>query len=212
LKGHFKGCLINPCYCDSKRYKLILAISVPILILEILGGIISGSLALFADAAHVFHDLLAVTVAIIVEWGVKTRGKPEKEWRAVGGYINAALLATISFWIIIEAIDRFLFEYKVVSGIMIWTATLGAIGNYFQHRILASSISEHVTHKGVSLHVLSDFWQSIAVVLTGIVIAFTGLFVFDIVISVVIALVFFCWSIKLFSLSRQQQIESEKEA
>ncbi len=200
MNSHFRGCRspLEPCACDSKRYWLVFGLSVLILGIEIIGGLAGGSLALLSDAGHVFSDTLAVIAAIIVEGAVR-RGRSERRLRSIGGYVSAALLFAVALFIIFEAIDRFHQPYEVKSGIVIVAAAFGAVGNFIQHRILESSAARHVTHKGMSWHVLSDLWQSIAVIATGIVIAMTGFVVCDLFISIAIAVVFVVWSFKLLA-------------
>lgn len=197
MDGHFRGCAIDPCYCNLKRYWLVLAISIPILIAEIIGGVASGSLALLSDAAHVFQDILVVVITIVIERAIK-RGANEAKLRSRSAYINAVFLFTVAAWIIWETIQRFSLGGQISSGILITVAAFGALGNYLQHQVLSASHSRDITHRGLSLHVLSDLWQSLAVILTGVLIALTGLTAFDLIISLIIALVFIFWSFKLW--------------
>jgi cobalt-zinc-cadmium efflux system protein len=182
LGPHFRTCRspLEPCACDLKRYWFVFSISLLILAIEIRGGFSAGSLALFSDAGHVFSDLLSLTVAIIIE-----------------AMVRATLLFIVALGIIFEAISRFHEPHHVTSWIVICAATLGAGLNWLQHRILESSTARHVTHKGISLHVLSDLWQSIAVIVTGILIAITGFTILDLLVSIAIAVVFIGWSFKL---------------
>ncbi len=195
---HFRTCRspLEPCACDLKRYWFVFSISLLILAIEIRGGFSAGSLALFSDAGHVFSDLLSLTVAIIIEAMVRRGGSIHK-WRSRGGYVSATLLFIVALGIIFEAISRFHEPHHVTSWIVICAATLGAGLNWLQHRILESSTARHVTHKGISLHVLSDLWQSIAVIVTGILIAITGFTILDLLVSIAIAVVFIGWSFKL---------------
>lgn len=202
MNGHFRGCAINPCYCNLKRYWLVLGISIPILIAEIIGGIASGSLALLSDAAHVFQDILIVTITILIERAIK-RGANEAKLRSISAYLNSFFLFLVAGWIGWEAIERFSAGSQISSGILIGVAVFGALGNYFQHQILASSHSKDITHRGLSLHVLSDLWQSVAVIGAGILIALTGVMIFDLIISLVIAAVFALWAFELFHSARK---------
>lgn len=202
MDGHFRGCAIDPCYCNLKRYWLVLGISIPILIAEIIGGIASGSLALLSDAAHVFQDILIVVITILIERAIK-RGANEAKLRSVSAYLNAFFLLLVAGWIGWEAIGRFSAGSEISSGILIGVAVFGAVGNYLQHQVLASSHKKDITHHGLSLHVLSDLWQSVAVIVVGILVALTDLTIFDLIISLVIAVVFVFWSLELFRSARK---------
>jgi len=158
-----------------------------ILIAEVVGGILSGSLALLADAGHVFADTGAVLVSIVVAYRVKV-GDNEERARTVGGYINALLLGAITIWVGVEAWERLFEPREVVSWVMITIAVLGTIGNYVQHRIMETAHADHATHESMHLHILSDLIQSVGVVAGGIVIAVTGWVLVDPVVSMGIAL------------------------
>ena len=204
MDSHFGGCAINPCYCNLKRYWLVLGISSVILIVEIVGGVVSGSLALLSDAAHVFQDMLVITIAILIESAIR-RGANEEEWRKRGAYLNALFLLSVAAWIVFEAFERFGSKDQILSGLLIITAAIGGFGNYLAHRVLESSHTKDITHRGLSAHILSDLWQSVAVVVAGILIALTGLMIFDLAISILIAIVFTYWSFNLFRAAKSQQ-------
>jgi len=195
--GHFESCTTpHDCWCEVKRYGLIFGIAAMILIAEVVGGVISHSLALLADAGHVFTDTGATLVAIIVAYRVK-RGANDAQTRKVGGYINALLLGGVAVWVGVEAIERFQSPREIVSWVMISIAVLGTIGNYVQHRIMESADEEHVTHESMQLHILSDLLQSVGVVLGGILIWVTDWVLVDPIISIVIALMMARWTWKL---------------
>lgn len=195
--GHFNGCTTpQNCWCEIKRYGLIFGIAAMILIAEVVGGIVSQSLALLADAGHVFTDTGATIVAIIVAYRVK-HGANEAKTRKVGGYINALLLGGVSVWVGVEAIERFQQPREVVSWVMISIAVLGTIGNYVQHRIMESADEEHVTHESMQLHILSDLLQSVGVVFGGILILVTDWVWIDPTLSIVIAFIMGRWTWKL---------------
>jgi len=195
--GHFDSCATpENCWCEVKRYGVIFGIATMILIAEVVGGVLSQSLALLADAGHVFTDTGATLVAIIVAYRVK-RGASETQTRKVGGYINALLLGIVAVWVGVEAIERLQNPREVVSWVMISIAVLGTIGNYVQHRIIESADEEHVTHESMQLHILSDLLQSVGVVLGGVLILMTGWVLVDPIISMGIALMMALWTWKL---------------
>ncbi len=193
-KGHFSGCVTPAdCWCEVKRYGVLFGIAGIILIAEVVGGIISQSLALLADAGHVFTDTGAILVAIIVSYRVKC-GSNEARTRKIGGYINALLLGGVAVWVLVEAIERFQEPREVVSWVMISIAVFGTIGNYVQHKIMESVDESHVTHESMSLHIRSDLIQSIGVVFGGIFILVTDWVFIDPIISIIIALMMARWT------------------
>lgn len=195
--GHFRGCPANGnCWCEIKRYGIVFAIAAVILVLEVGGGFISGSLALLADAGHVFTDTAAIAVSVIVAYLVK-RGRDEQSVRFVGGIINALLLLAVAIWVAVEAKDRLDHPREITSWVMILVAIAGTIGNYVQHRVLDMANEHHVTHEAMSLHVLSDLLQSVVVVFAGIAIALTGQHIIDPLLSFVIAGLMMFWALRL---------------
>lgn len=203
MDGHFRACDgTGTCFCDVKRYWLVFGLAVVIFSGEIVGGILSGSLALFSDAGHVLTDLVAVVVAIVVESSVVRNPIQEGRYRGLGAFINGALLIIVAALIALEAFERMLVRREILTGTMIGVAIFGAFGNYLQHRVLGASHSRHLTHQGMSLHVLSDFWQSIAVIAAGVLIAATGHHIFDLVASGLIASLMLLWGIRLILLGR----------
>ncbi|MBI5817092.1 MAG: cation transporter [Candidatus Yonathbacteria bacterium] len=187
--GHFDGCATpDSCWCEIKRYSLVFVLAAIIFIAEAIGGIISGSLALLADAGHVFTDAVAILVSIVAAHFVRTKRWHEHSVRGVGGIINALLLLVIAVWIGIEGIDRIDHPRDIVSETMIIIAVLGTLGNWAQYYVLGTLEKEHVTHKAMRLHILSDLLQSVVVVLGGIAIYFTDKHIIDPVLSVSIAL------------------------
>ncbi|MCH8050182.1 cation transporter [Patescibacteria group bacterium] len=197
--GHFDSCdTPQDCWCEVKRYGAIFGIATTIIIVEVIGGVMSQSVALIADAWHVFTDMVATLVSIIVVYRIK-QGYNKAKARKVGGYINAFLLGGVAVWILIEAIERFQNPREVVNWIMIAAAAWGTLGNYFQHRILESVDEEHVTHESMHFHILSDLLQSFGVVFGAVLLWVTGWILIDPIISIVIALLMALWTWKLLS-------------
>lgn len=185
---------------EAKRYWKILGLSFLIFIIEIFGGIFSGSLALLSDAGHVFTDKVAILISIAVAYLVIRKKSQENQIRGWGAKINALLLGLVALWIFWEAWQRILQPKEILTGIMFWVALIGAAFNYIQHRILetAGQREKHLTHKAMDVHILSDLGQSLAIVIASILIKFTGWLIVDPVLSIIVALIMIYWSIKLF--------------
>jgi len=207
MRRHFSECNPDDCRCESKRYWMILWIGLGIFVAEIIGGMVSGSLALLSDAFHVLVDSAANIVSIIVAYAVVKRGKDSSKLRAIGGYVNAMLLFGAAVWILWEAVGRIFHPRNILSGVMIAVAVFGALGNLLQNYILGHATDEeesHVTHRAIHLHVLSDLWQSLAVIAAGIIIAVTGWRQADPVLSIVMSIIMMYWAIQLFWQSRNE--------
>ena len=180
---------------EISNYFKVGVISIIIFAFEILGGIMSGSLALLADSGHVLIDLFAIGISIMSVYLVNKHKK--NEIRKYGGYVNAGLLVIIAFWIFGDAYIRLKSEIHIESPVMIFVAFLGGVGNYFQHYIMVRNKNHNVTHRILSIHVLSDLLQSIGVVIGGIIIYTTGVQIIDIIISVVIGSLMLWWGVRI---------------
>lgn len=185
--GHLNGCTTPAdCWCEVKRYGVLFGIAGVIFIAEVVGGIVSQSLALLADAGHVFTDTCAILVAIVVGYRVKT-GANEARTRKVGGYVSALLLGGVAVWILIEAIERFREPREIVSWVMFFVAVAGTIGNWAMHKVMKDADEDHVTHESLHAHILSDLVQSFGVVLGAVLIWMTDWVLVDPIISMAIA-------------------------
>ncbi len=182
MPNHIIGCPayhsdnISDCSCsqEQKHYLKLAGISFALFVIQFVGGLLSGSLALMSDALHVLLDgmenIISVTVSRLVQ-----KGKSEKSVRRVGAKLSALLLLTMSMWILYEGFERLLHPQKV-EGYMILVAAFGLAVNLWQYRPHHNALPEHknITHFWQDKHLLSDTATSFAVVLAGIVMTATG--------------------------------------
>lgn len=190
MERHFKNCKIEigGCLCALKHYWLIFALTVLIFGFEVLGGVISGSLSLLSDAGHVLGDAGAILAALLISYLVYQRPDLESRLRELGAYIHGTLLILVAGWVILEAVRRAQNPQEVIAAPMMLFAAAGGAANYFQHQLL-KRVGENITRTGMSWHILSDLWQSAAVVITGAAIQLTGRPEIDLMVSFGIALV-----------------------
>src|SRR5690349_18512451 len=118
----------------GRQLGIALGITSVLLLGEAVGGWVSNSLALLADAGHVLTDGAALALALFVTWLARQPGKPEKtfgylRWEILAALFNAAMLLVISGWIVVEAIVRFRTPEPVQGGMMFWVSIVGLIGN-----------------------------------------------------------------------------------
>lgn len=186
--GHYADCTAINCRCEERTYWGVLAISLAIAGLEFWGASVYQSLALASDGVHVLVDGLAAGVAIMIARTVRRGCGTELTLRHRGGYVQAVLLYAAAVWILWEASWRLVSPYEVAGLPMLIVAALGAVGNAWQHYLLERTRAHHVTHRGLHAHVLSDFWQSIGVILSAVIITLTGVTLVDPLVSVIIAL------------------------
>ena len=162
--------------------KIAIAITTTILAVEIVGGIISGSLALLSDAGHVFMDVVALSLSL---GAIKVAEKPANH-RATFGYhrveivialTNGITVFIIAFYILAEAYHRFVNPTPVLGFEMLSVAIVGLAANVY----VALKLSGHhdLNVRSAYLHVLGDTLASVSVVVGGVVIVLTGFYIVD---------------------------------
>ncbi len=175
-----------------KRLIAVLAIMLSVVLIQIVGAILSGSLALLADAGHMLSDAAGVFIALLAAW-IATR--PASDQRTYGyqraevlaALANALILIVISVVIFIEAIRRFGDSPEIHTDIMLFAAILGAIANLVSLVILREGQHESLNVRGAYLEVLGDLLGSLAVIAAAVVILVTGFEAADPIASILIA-------------------------
>ena len=176
-----------------KRLIAVLAITLGVVGIQVIGAVVSGSLALLADAGHMLSDAAGVFIALMAAW-IATR--PASDQRTYGyqraevlaALANALILIVIAVVIMIEAIRRFGETTEIHTDVMLWAAILGAVANLVSLLILQGAQKESLNVRGAYLEVLGDLLGSIAVIVAAIVIMTTGYAAADPIASVLIAL------------------------
>lgn len=176
-----------------KRLIAVLVITLAVVLIQVAGAVVSGSLALFADAGHMLSDAAGVFIALLAAW-VATR--PPSEQRTYGyqraevlaALANALILIVISVVILIEAIRRFGDSPEVHTDTMLYAAVLGAVANLVSLLILRGSQKESLNLRGAYLEVLGDLLGSFAVIAAAVIIMVTDFQAADPIASVLISL------------------------
>jgi len=156
-----------------------IAIGLLILALELIAGFAANSLALLADAGHVFADVSGIALSLVA---IRIAARPPTGGRSFGLYrlemlaaaANAVLLLLIAAVIVVEAIRRFIAPPDVQPGIVAVVAAAAIVGNVAALRLLAPGQGESLTVRGAYLEIAGDLLGSIAVLLSGVVILITG--------------------------------------
>src|SRR5262252_5071193 len=175
--GHSHG--LHDRVSSTRALKWSLALTVVILIAEGVGGWLSNSLALLADAGHVLTDAGALGLSLFVAWLARQPGSAAKtfgylRWEILAALINGATLLLISAWIVIEAIVRFRHPEPVVGGLMFAIAIVGLGVNAVTVALLHGVRAGSLNVRGAYLHVLGDLLASGGTVVAAIIIRFSG--------------------------------------
>lgn len=177
----------------SGRLAITLCLSGAILIAQVIGGWLSGSLALLADAGHTLADILGVSLALMaIAWA----RRPAPATRTFGRYrveilaaaVNGVLLLVVCAYVLVESWHRWADPAPIETGVMLAVAAGSVVANLVGLLLLRRGAGESLTVRGAYLEVLGDLWGSAGVVAAALVIAWTGWLRADVVASVAIAL------------------------
>ena len=161
------------------RLKFVFALTAAFMVVEFIGGWLTNSLALMADAGHMFTDVFALGLALFAVWLSARPATPERSfgyYRAeiLAALLNALLLFGISAYILYEAWQRFKDPPQVQSLPMLVVAVAGLIVNLISMRLLGGHAGESLNVKAAFLEVVSDLLGSIGVMLAALIMYFTG--------------------------------------
>ena len=168
------------------------------LVIETVGGVLTNSLALLSDAAHLLTDVAAVLIALVAQWVAKRPPSARRSFGYRRVEIVAALFNGLTLWIVaificIEAVERFADPPDVRGGWVIAVAGAGAVAQGLAAFVLAKASGESLNVRGAYIHALTDAVQSLGVVASGIVILLSGFVLIDPIVSIVIGLMII-WS------------------
>lgn len=178
---------------NERKLALAIGLTGTFLVAEIIGGILTQSLALLSDAAHMFTDVMALVIALVA---IRI-GKRAADHRRTYGYrrfeilaaaFNAIILFLVALYILYEAYKRFLNPPDIQTTGMLIVATIGLVVNIISMRILVSGSETSLNMKGAYLEVFSDMLGSIGVILGAGIIYFTGWKQVDPILAVLIGL------------------------
>jgi len=178
---------------SGKKIFWVTVLNATITLSEIIGGILSGSLALLSDAIHNLSD----TISIVLSYSANKIAKKPKNSNKTFGYkraeiisafINSSILFLISFWLIYEAYKRFKNPEIIDSNLMLIVAIIGLLANFISVFLLEKDSHENMNIKSSYLHLISDTISSIGVILGGITIKIWDITWVDPMITIFISL------------------------
>lgn len=163
------------------------------LIAEVIGGLLTNSLALLSDAAHMGTDVIALAISLVA---VRLSRRPPDAKRtygyarmeAIGAMINGGMLFLVAGYILWEAVGRFRQPPEVASTGMLVIASIGLVINLISMRLLKAGSGTSLNVKGAYLEVWADMLGSIGVIIGALIIKFTGWAIADPIIAVLIGL------------------------
>ncbi len=183
------------------------------MVVEAVGGWLSGSLALMADAGHMLTDVAALALALM---SARMARRPADHRRTYGylrleilaALVNGVILAAISAWIIFEAIRRFRSPHVIEGPLFAGVALAGLVVNLVALRLLRHESHGNLNARAAYLHVLGDLLGSVGALLAAVIVIFTGFTLADPIVSVLISLLIIAGSWRLLRESVEILLES----
>jgi len=177
---------------NLRRVMIALVLTGTFMLVEVVGGIISGSLALLADAGHMLTDTMALSLAAMA-FHVSKRPPDGKltfgyqRFQILAAFVNGLSLLAIVGWILFEALRRFINPRDILGETMLTVAAAGLIINLISFAVLHTGDKENMNIHGAALHVAGDLLGSIAAIVAAIVIIYTDWTLIDPILSVAVA-------------------------
>jgi cobalt-zinc-cadmium efflux system protein len=185
---------------NPRPLAMALGITTLFLIVEVVGGLLTDSLALLADAGHMATDVAALGLSLFAIWLARRPATPARSFgylraEILAAFVNAALLIVITIFIFLEAIRRFTRPPEVHSGLMLAVATAGLLANAASAAVLmrGGGHEHNLNTRGAFLHVVGDFLGSVAAIVAALIMLATGWYLADPILSAVIGLLIL-WS------------------
>ena len=157
----------------------VLGLTVAVLVFEVVGAFVSGSLALLADAGHMLTDAAGLTLGLIAAVLARRPTSDARTWgyrraEVLGAAVQAAVLLAVGVFVIVEGVRRLFSPPEVTSGVMLVFGAIGLVANIVGIAILASGRGADLNMRAAFLEVLNDALGSVAVLIAAAVIATTG--------------------------------------
>jgi cobalt-zinc-cadmium efflux system protein len=177
---------------NMRRVIIALVLTASFMVVEVIGGILSGSLALLADAGHMLTDTMALGLAAAA-FHVSKRPADAKRsfgyqrFQILAAFVNGLSLLLIVGWILYEAVVRFMNPPDVLGKTMLIVAAIGLVVNIIAFIVLHGGDRDNLNIRGAALHVMGDLLGSVAAIIAAVVIISTGWMAIDPILSVAVA-------------------------
>ena len=197
---------------EKKKLTISLVITAVVMIVEVVGGILSHSIALVSDAGHMFTHAFAITISLIA---IMIAARPPCHHRTFGLYraeilaafINGLFLLAVAGLIIYEAVERIISPEDVLALDMLVIALIGLFVNTVSIAILHGSHKRNLNIKGVFYHMIADAASSVGIVVAAIIIYYTNWNIIDPLVSIAISAIIVFWAIGILKESAKILLE-----
>lgn len=177
----------------GKNLLLSIVLNIVITVAQVIGGILSGSLALISDALHNFSDVLSLIISYIANKLSKKKASLNqtfgfKRAELIAAFVNAITLIVVALFLVYEASHRFLNPETIKSNLVIWLSLLGIFVNGLSALMLKKDANHNLNIKSAYLHLFTDMMASVAVLIGGILMKYFQWFWVDSLMTWIIAI------------------------
>ncbi len=200
MSGHHNH---NHLKVSGKNLAITIALNSIITIAQLIGGFLSGSLALISDATHNFTDVLSLILSYVANKLTVSRAQTTrytfgyKRAEIMAAFINAMTLIIIAVILAIEAFSRLQNPQIIASNIVIWMAVLGIAVNGFSVLLLKQDAKNNLNMRSAYIHLLTDMLTSVAVLIGGLLMKYYEIYWVDAILTLIISayLIYISWSV-----------------
>jgi len=193
---------------SGKNLMISIILNIVITLAQIIGGFLSGSLALISDAVHNLSDVISLIVSYVANRLVHSKKQTLKQTfgfkraEIIAAFFNASTLIVIAIFLLIEAIKRFNSPQEIQTNLVIWLAILGILGNGFSVLLLKKDAEHNLNMKSAYLHLMTDLLTSVAVLFGGLLMKYYQIFWIDAALTFIISiyLIYMSWQLLIDSL------------
>ncbi|WP_127845984.1 cation diffusion facilitator family transporter [Psychroflexus aestuariivivens] len=188
---------------SQKNLLISIFLNVGITLAQIIGGLMSGSLALLSDALHNFTDVVSLVISYVASKFSRKNATSDRTFgykraEIIAAFVNSASLIIIALILIKESVERFLDPQSIDSTLVIWLSILAILGNGFSVFLLMKDRKNNMNLSSAYFHLLTDLMASVAVLIGGILMKYYQIYWLDSVLTFAIAVYLIIVGYKLF--------------
>ncbi len=177
---------------EGKNLIISIFLNALITLAQVVGGILSGSLALISDALHNFSDVLSLVFSYVAHKLSRRKASINqtfglKRAELIAAFVNAFTLVLVALYLVFEAVMRLFEPNEIASDTVIWLALLGIVANGLSVLLLKKDADHNLNMKSAYLHLLTDMMASVAVLVGGLLMKYYQIYWIDSVMTLIIA-------------------------
>lgn len=180
-------------HVEGKNLLFSIVLNIVITVAQVIGGILSGSLALLSDALHNFSDVLSLVFSYVAHKLSRKKASNDqtfgyKRAELIAAFINAMTLIIVALFLVYEGIERFFNPHPIKFGLVIWLSILGIVTNGLSALMLKNDADKNLNMKSAYLHLFTDMLASVAVLIGGLLMKYFQWFWVDSLLTLIIAI------------------------